>query len=86
MELRPAVSPRAQVLGVTLNGRPAQFHLEPHANDQHVVVDASLVSGSNTIKIRLRNDFALTYVARLPLLGRGEPGIAGSFRDMESFA
>jgi len=31
MELRPALSPRTQVLGVTLNGRPAQFHLEPHA-------------------------------------------------------
>src|SRR6266446_6681782 len=75
MELRPAVSPRAVVLGVTLNGRPAQFHLEPHANDQHVVVEANLVSGANTIKIRLRNDFALTYAARLPLLGGESQGL-----------
>jgi glycogen debranching enzyme len=75
MELRPAVSPRAHVVGVTLNGRPTQFHLEPHANDQHVVVDANLVSGTNTIKIRLRNDFALTYAARLPLLGGESQGL-----------
>jgi len=75
MELRPAVSPRAVVLGVTLNGRTAQFHLEPHANDQHVVVEANLVSGANTIKIRLRNDFALTYAARLPLLGGESQGL-----------
>jgi glycogen debranching enzyme len=75
MELRPAVSPRSVVLGVTLNGRPAQFHLEPHANDQHVVVEANLVSGTNTIKIRLRNDFALTYAARLPLLGGESQGL-----------
>jgi hypothetical protein len=75
IELRPAVSPRAQVLGVTLNGRPAQFHLEPHANDQHVVVDANLASGTTTIKIRLRNDFALTYAGRLPLLGEASQGL-----------
>jgi glycogen debranching enzyme len=75
IELRPAVSPRAQVLGVSLNGRPAQFHLEPHANDQHVVVDANLASGTTTIKIRLRNDFALTYAGRLPLLGEASQGL-----------
>lgn len=75
IELQPAVSPRAQVLGVTLNGQPAQFHLEPHSTDQHVVVEANLVSGTNTIKIRLRNDFAVTYTGHLPLLGTASQGL-----------
>jgi hypothetical protein len=69
------VSPRTQVLGVTLNGRAVPFHLEPHAGDQHVIVEANLVSSTTEIKIRLRNDFAVTYTGHLPLLGSANQGL-----------
>jgi glycogen debranching enzyme len=69
MEFRPAISPRAQILGVTLNGRILPFHLEPHGSDQHLVVETNLTAGTNTLKIRLRNDFAVTHSAHLPVLG-----------------
>jgi glycogen debranching enzyme len=75
IEFRPAVSPRTQVLGVTLNGRAVPFHLERHAGDQHVIVEANLVSSTTEIKIRLRNDFAVTYTGHLPLLGSANQGL-----------
>jgi hypothetical protein len=75
MDFRPALSPRAQVLGVTLNGQHVAFRLEPHDGDQHVIVETSLASGANTLKILLRNDFAVTNTARLPVLGSTSQGL-----------
>jgi len=75
MDFRPALSPRAQVLGVTLNGQRVVFRLEPHDGDQHVIVETSLASGANTLKILLRNDFAVTNTARLPVLGSTSQGL-----------
>ncbi len=75
MVFRPAVSPRADILGATLNGRSVPFHLEAHDNDQHVIVDANLAEGTNTLKIRVRNDFALTYAGHLPALGNTSRGL-----------
>jgi GH15 family glucan-1,4-alpha-glucosidase len=75
MAFRPAVSPRAEILGVTLNGQSVAFHLEAHDNDQHVITDANLVAGTNTLKIRLRNDFALTWAGHLPELGSTSQGL-----------
>ncbi len=69
------MSPRAQVLGVTLNGQRVVFRLEPHDGDQHVVVETSLASGANTLKILLRNDFAVTNTAHLPALGSTSQGL-----------
>jgi hypothetical protein len=75
MDFRPALSPRAQVLGVTLNGQRVLFRLEPHDGDQHVIVETSLASGANTLKILLRNDFAVTTTAHLPALGSTSQGL-----------
>jgi hypothetical protein len=75
MDFRPALSPRAQVLGVTLNGQPVVFRLEPHDGDQHVIVETSLAPGANTLKILLRNDFAVTNTAHLPALGSTSQGL-----------
>jgi hypothetical protein len=82
----PALSPRAEIQSVTLNGkplaagletpaRPLRFHLEPHITDQHLVVEANLAAGTNTLKIRLRNDFAVTYSGHLPALGSTSQGL-----------
>jgi hypothetical protein len=75
MNFRPALSPRAEVLGVTLNGRRVVFRLEPHDGDQHVIVETPLASGANTLKILLRNDFAVTNTAHLPALGSTSQGL-----------
>jgi len=71
----PALSLRAEVLGATLNGKPLALHLEPHATDQHLVVEASLIAGTNTLKIRLRNDFSVTVANHLPALGEASQGL-----------
>jgi GH15 family glucan-1,4-alpha-glucosidase len=75
MDFRPAVSPRAEIIGVTLNGRNVPFHLQNHDNDQHVSVNVSLAAGANTLKIGLRDDFAVTYAGHLPALGSTSQGL-----------
>jgi len=75
LEFRPAVSLRAEILGVTLNGRNVAFKMEPHGSDQHVIVNGKLDSGANTLKIRLRDDFAVTFEGRLPALGSTSQGL-----------
>ena len=37
--------------------------------------NANLVAGRNTLKIRLRNDFAVTYAGHLPALGSTSQGL-----------
>jgi glycogen debranching enzyme len=71
----PALSPRAQIVSATLNGAPIGFHLESHIADQHLVIGADLVRGSNTLKIRLRNDFSVSVANTLPALGSASQGL-----------
>ena len=71
----PAVSLRAEVLGVELNGRPVPFRAEANGSDQHVAVKFGVYSGPNTLKIRLRNDFGLSYASGLPPLGSASEGL-----------
>lgn len=75
MNFLPAVGPRTKVLSITLNGRALTFRLEAHANDQHLIVAANLTTGTNTLKIRLRDDFAVTYAGHLPALGSMSQGL-----------
>ena len=69
MEFSPAVSPRAEVLAVEIDGRPAKFSAAMHASDQHVVVRFSPAAGKSAVKISLRNNFAMKVAAELPPLG-----------------
>lgn len=71
----PALSPRAQVLGVTLNGKPVAFRTEPHASDQHLIVASDLGSGGSTLKVRVRNEFAVSANNTLPALGNTGQGL-----------
>ena len=75
LSFRPALSPRAKVLGVTLNGKPLAFRLEPHPTDQHLVVETELAAGSNTLKVRLRDDFSVSATNQLPPLGAASQGL-----------
>jgi glycogen debranching enzyme len=75
LDFRPAVSLRAEILSATLNGRPVKFKVERHGGDQHVVVEAELTAETNTLNIRTRNDFAITYSSQLPSLGSKSQGL-----------
>jgi glycogen debranching enzyme len=75
LDFSPALSPRAQVLGVTLNGKAIAFRMEPHASDQHLIIAADLGAGSSTLKVRVRNDFAVSTANTLPALGSMSQGL-----------
>jgi glycogen debranching enzyme len=75
LDFQPAISLRAKVLAATLNGRPVLFHVEPNSVDQHVVVRVLLSAGTNTFRIRLKDDFGLTYDSILPALGSTSEGL-----------
>jgi glycogen debranching enzyme len=73
--LQPALSLRAEVSSVELNGRPLPFHLEKNETDQHLEVRFAVYGGTNTLRIRLRNDFGVAYSAARPLLGHRSEGL-----------
>jgi glycogen debranching enzyme len=75
LHFSPALSPRAKVFAATLNSRRVPFRVEQHGGDQHVVVDATLASGANTLKLTMRDDFAVSYAQELPRLGSTSLGL-----------
>jgi glycogen debranching enzyme len=75
MQFEPAVSLRAEVLNAELNGRPVAFHMEKSDVDQHVIVKFGVYGGPNTLRIRLRDDFGLSYAPELPALGARSEGL-----------
>jgi glycogen debranching enzyme len=75
IEFSPAVSLRAEVVGVELNGRPLAFKLQPSANDQHVIVRFPVYGGPNILVIRVKNDFGLALSSELPPLGSASRGL-----------
>jgi glycogen debranching enzyme len=75
LHFSPAVSLRAQVIGAELNAKRVAFKLEHDPFDQHVSVDLALMKGKNTVRISLRNDFAIGYSNFLPALGSTSRGL-----------
>jgi glycogen debranching enzyme len=70
----PALSLRAKVIDAELNGRPVPFRLEQNAADQHVSVRFAVYGGPNLLRIRLKNDFGLSFNSTLPALGARSQG------------
>ncbi len=75
VDFSPAVSLRAEILGVEINGRPVAYHVRPSDVDQHVEVRFPVYGGPNILRIRLRNDFGVSYSAELPPLGSASRGL-----------
>jgi glycogen debranching enzyme len=75
LDFEPALSLRAKVLGVQVNGKPVEFHVASNDVDQHVIVRVPLSSKSVAIRIRLRNDFGVSYDSHLPLWGETSQGL-----------
>ena len=77
LEFSPSLNLRAQVLSAELNHKHINFDVRKNTVDQHVSVKFSLASGSNTntLQIRIRNDFGITLDASLPPLGSESEGL-----------
>src|SRR6266478_604215 len=75
LDFQPAVSVRAKVLGVEFNGRPVAFLAQSNNIDQHVIVRITVAGGSNSLRIRTRDDFGLSYSATLPAIGATSEGL-----------
>ena len=74
LRFSPAISPRAQVLDATLDGRRLDFHVENDGPDQHVNVDVPR-SEHASIKIRVQNDFGIAMPFELPPPGHTSRGV-----------
>jgi glycogen debranching enzyme len=75
VEFNPAVSPRAKIRSVEMNGHAVPFHIAANPSDQHVVTKVSAAKGTTTLRIRLTEDFGVSYHAELPQLGTPGEGL-----------
>ncbi len=75
VNFNPAISLRAEVLGVEINGRPVAYHVRASDVDQHVEIRYPVYGGPNTLRIHLHNDFGVSYSAELPPLGSASRGL-----------
>jgi hypothetical protein len=75
VEFRPAISLRAKVQKVELNGKPVPFQVETHGADQHIVAQFPITKGKYFLRIRLLNDFGLSEQSALPALGSASRGL-----------
>ena len=75
LEFSPAVSPRARILEAELNGSRLPFQISKTNTDEHVVVHTRLSKGKNDLRIRMKNDFAISYASSLPPLGSSSLGL-----------
>jgi glycogen debranching enzyme len=75
VEFRPAISLKAKVQRVELNGRPIPFQVETEETDQHVVVQFPIAAGKYFLRIGLLNEFGLSEQSVLPALGSASRGL-----------
>ncbi len=69
LRFSPALSLRARITGVRLNGRALPFHIEANSSDQHVTVNLPIVDNRNTIDIQMKNNFEIGVTPTLPQVG-----------------
>jgi glycogen debranching enzyme len=69
VEFEPALSLRARVLSAEVGGHAVPFHMQSHGSDQHVITHVSAPPGATKLRIRIANDFGVSYQPELPQLG-----------------
>jgi len=75
VDFSPALSLRAQVVSVEMNGRPLPFKMQENANDQHLMLRFPVYGGPNNLVIHVKNDFGLALTSELPPLGSASRGL-----------
>jgi len=71
----PALSLRTTVLGADWNGKAIPFHLASTAQDQHAEVNIPATTTPGTLRLRLKNDFDVSYANELPALGEASEAL-----------
>ncbi len=69
IDFSPALGRTAKVVGADVNNRPVHFDLQTNATDLHPVVRFTARQGTTTLRLRVRNDFAMDAPGDLPPLG-----------------
>jgi glycogen debranching enzyme len=75
LEFSPALNPRAEVISAELNGNRVAFQISKNDIDQHVGLRLNIPKDKSTLRIRLRNDFGISYASLLPPLGSSSLGL-----------
>jgi len=75
MDFEPALSVRAKIMEVFVNGKPAQFSLNGNRQDQHVVLRLVLTQDITAVSVRFRDDFRVGVSTSTPELGSFSEGI-----------
>jgi glycogen debranching enzyme len=75
IDFQPAVSLRAKVLGVELNGHSVPFRVDSNGIDQHVITKFAVSGASNLLRMRIQDDFGLSYSSTLPEIGATSQGL-----------
>ena len=75
VDFQPAVSLRAKILGAEFNGQRIPFLVETNGVDQHVIARITVAGGPNSLRIRTRDDFGLSYSSTLPSMGSSPKGL-----------
>ena len=75
VEFSPAMSLRARITRVQLNGRPLPFHVQTNSSDQHVTMNLPITGNQNTVEIEMKNDFELSESSTAPALGSTSHGL-----------
>jgi hypothetical protein len=76
VEFSPAVSLRAKIKQVRLNGRRLPFHLEVNSSDQHVTMDLPIAVNKSVVEIQMEDNFELSWLSStLPPLGSTSRGL-----------
>jgi glycogen debranching enzyme len=69
LDFEPALANSVLDVRVDVNGRPQSFDQQISAQHHHLKIKFALKEGKNIVRIRMPNDFGLSYVFRLPELG-----------------
>jgi glycogen debranching enzyme len=75
LEFKPSVSLRARVLSAEIGGHALPFHMQNHGADQHIITHISVSPGTAKLRIRIANDFGVSYQPPLPQLGSASEGL-----------
>ncbi len=75
LEFAPALSPRARSISAEVNGHRVLPRIEKNDLDQHAAVRTSLTKGKSTLRIRMQDDFGISYSNSLPALGNPSRGL-----------
>jgi glycogen debranching enzyme len=71
LDFEPALANAALVGRVDVNGRVQAFDQQISAEHHHLKIKLALQDGKNIVRIRVANDFGVSYAFRLPELGSG---------------